>query len=213
MPRRHLLLSLLASALLATGVQAHFVWLERTADVPAAFFGEWIDNVRETQDGYLKIIAGSRAFAADGSSLAVTAKHDRLAIASAPSGDLRFSAHYRPEKGDTFVRYHARHGRSDISPARLDFELVPVAAGGNTFTLALRGKPLADAEVTLFSPTGWSRKFKAGADGRVTVETPWAGNYIIEAVHVEKSPGEHEGRAHESVRHVSTLFFHANAKS
>lgn len=209
---RQRLAAFLALALLATTARAHFVWLERTADGPAAFFGEWSDNVRETQDGYLKIIAGPRAFAPNGTALAVTPRHDRLAVASAPAGDLRLSAHYRPEKGETLVRYYARHGRADTNAAQLDLELVPASAGANTFSVVLKGQPLADAEVTLFTSVGWSRKFKAGADGRVTIETPWPGAYLIEVAHLEKSPGQHEGRPHESVRHVSTLFFD-NAKN
>ncbi|MES2697191.1 MAG: DUF4198 domain-containing protein [Verrucomicrobiota bacterium] len=201
------LLTLLSVASFATLAQAHFVWLERTADGPAAFFGEWSDNVRENQDGYLKIITAPRAFAPDGSALAVTPKHDRLVVATAPAGDLRLTAHYRPEKGETFVRYYARHGRTDTSAAKLELEIVPVAKGGNTFSIALKGKPLADTEVTLFSSVGWSRKFKTGADGRVTLETPWAGQYVIEVAHIEKTAGEHDGRAHQQVRHVSTLLF------
>ena len=37
----------------ATGAaQAHFVWLERSAEGPAkAYFGEWADDVREKRDG------------------------------------------------------------------------------------------------------------------------------------------------------------------
>ncbi len=211
---RHRLTALLSFALLATSAQAHCLWLERTATGPAAFFGEWSDNIRETQDGYLKIIAAPRAFAPDGTTLAVTPKSDRLSLAAAPAtGDLRLAAHYRPEKGETFVRYHARLGRTDAQPARLDLELVPVAAASNTFTLVFQGKPLPAAEVTLFSTPGWSRKFKTGADGRVTVETPWPGTYVIEVVHLDKTPGEHEGRAHQSVRHVSTILFDTGTKS
>lgn len=205
LPKR--LTALLVLALLATRAQAHFVWLERTPDGPAAFFGEWSDNVRENQDGYLKFIAGPKAISPDGAPLAVTAKHDRLAVAPAPAGDLRFSAHYRPEKGDNFIRYHARHGRADTSAAKLDLEIVPVAKGGNTFAVFLKGRPLREAELTLFSSAGWSRKWKTGADGRVTIETPWPGSYVLEIAHLEKSPGEHEGRPHQAVRHVSTLFF------
>lgn len=201
------LTALLSFLSLASLASAHFVWVERTNDGPAAFFGEWSDNLRENQDGYLKIIAAPKALAPDGSALAVTVKHDKLAIAAAPAGDLRLNAHYRPEKGETFVRYYARNGRSDTGAAKLDYELVPVAAGGNTFVVTLKGKPLADAEVVLFSSVGWSRKFKSGADGKVTVETPWMGEYVLETSHIEKTPGEHEGRAHQQVRHVSTILF------
>lgn len=205
-------LTLATLALLTVQARAHFVWLEQTAEGPAAFFGEWADNVRENQDGYLKLITAPQAFAADGSELAVTRQHDRFTItASAGAGDLRLDERYRPEKGETLVRYHARLGRTDTTH-RLDLELVPVAAGGNTFTLVFRGRPLPGTDVTLFSAEGWNRKFKSGADGRVTVLTPWPGQYVLETTHVDPTPGEHAGRAHQSVRHVSTLTFTAAAK-
>lgn len=204
---RTLGLASFALTLLAVAARAHFVWLESTAQGPAAFFGEWADNARENQDGYLKLLTGPQAYAADGTTLAVTKQHDRFAIAApAASGDLRLEERFRPEKGDTLVRYHARLGRTDTEH-RLDLELVPVTAGGNTFTLVFQGQPLAGVEVTLFSAEGWSRKFKSGADGRVTVLTPWPGQYVLEVSHVNKAPGEHAGRAHQSVRHVSTLTF------
>lgn len=202
---------LLLLPLLTPVARAHFVWLERTAEGPAAFFGEWVDNLRENQDGYLKIVGAPRAIASDGAELTVTRRHDRLAIAATASTDLRLSAHYRPEKGETFIRYHARLGRSDTSPARLDLELVPVSPAANAFTLVFQGQPLPGTDVTLFSATGWSRKFRSTADGRVSVETPWPGAYVLEVSHLDKTPGEHEGRAHQSVRHVSTLRFETAA--
>lgn len=206
-------LASLSFTLLAVSARAHFVWLEHTADGPAAFFGEWAEGVRENQDGYLKLITAPKAYASDGSELVVTKQHDRFAVAAAATnGDLRLTERYRPEKGDVLVRYHARLGRTDTSH-RLDLELVPVSAGANTFTVVYQGQPVANAEVTLFSAEGWNRKFKAGADGRVTVLTPWAGQYVLEVTHLDKTPGEHAGRAHTSVRNVSTLTFTVAAKS
>lgn len=187
---------------------AHFVWVERAPDDSvSAWFGEWSDDVRETQDGYLKLIAAPYALAADGSKLAVEILHDRVAIkADGAAGDIRLGNFYFPEKGERLIHYQARLGRTQTQ-AVLPLELVPVAAGSNTFTLELRGQPLADAAVTLFTASGWNRTFKTGPDGRVTIETPWPGQAVLEAAHVEETAGEHDGRAYASVRHVATLTF------
>lgn len=209
--KRHLIAILALGLSFAASARAHFVWLERDAATgsTAAYFGEWAAGLRETRDGYLKLIAAPRAFAADGSELPVKIEHDHIAIAAPATpipGDLRLENLYRPEKGDNLVHYQAKLGRADTA-ARFALELVPVAADSNTFTLLLRGEPLAETDVTLFTSSGWNRTFKTDAPGRVTLETPWPGQCVVEAGHVENRAGEHEGRAHQGVRHVATVTF------
>jgi hypothetical protein len=44
-------------------VHAHFLWLERDGDGPArAYFGEWIDDIREKTGGLLDRFKAPRAF-------------------------------------------------------------------------------------------------------------------------------------------------------
>ena len=207
------LITLLASLALAASAQAHFVWIERdAAGAPAAFFGEWAHDVRETEDGYLKLIAAPKAFAADGAELTVTRQNDRLAIdAGDTTGDLRLADVYFPEKGTNLTRYQAKLGRTETA-AKFDLELVPATADGNTFTLLLRGQPVPDEDVTLFTSSGWNRTWKTDAEGKVTLETPWPGRCVVEVGHLDKTPGEHDGRAYEAVRHVHTVTFDVPAK-
>src|SRR5690606_153705 len=91
----------------ALPASAHFVWVERAPnDSVSAWFGEWSDDVRETQDGYLKLIAAPYALAADGSELAVEILHDRVAITTdADAGDIRLGNFYFPEKGERLIHY------------------------------------------------------------------------------------------------------------
>lgn len=209
-----LLPSSLAVLALAVSAQAHFVWLERDASgETAAYFGEWAAGLRETEEGHLKLIAAPKAFATDGKELAVTRKNDRLAIAATGvAGDLRLINLYFPEKAKNLSLYQAKLGRTETA-AKFALELVPVAAGSNSFTLLLNGAPLADADVVLFTSSGWNRTFKTDAAGKVTIETPWSGQAVIEVGHVEKKAGEHEGRAYEGIRHVFTLSFIVPAKA
>jgi hypothetical protein len=191
----------------AAPLHAHFVWIERDAQgATAAYFGEWAADVRETQDGYLKLIASPKAFLADGKELAVTRADDRLNIAgpTAANGDIRFTDTYFGEKAKSVTVYQAKLGRSETA-AKFDLELVPVAPDSNSFTLLLHGASVPDADVTLFTSSGWNRTFKTDAAGKVTIETPWPGQAIIEVGHLEKKAGEQDGRAYESIRHVFTL--------
>lgn len=210
------LLSASLALLACASARAHFVWLERDAATGsvAAWFGEWTAGVRETEDGYLKLVAAPKAFASDGKEIAVTRAHDRLPVAAdGASGDIRLVNVYFPEKAKNLSLYQARLGRAETAGGdKLALELVPAAAGSNTFTLLLRGQPLADADVVLFTSSGWNRTFKTDAAGKVTIETPWPGQAVIEVGHVEKTAGEHEGRAYEGVRHVFTLTFDVPAK-
>jgi len=188
-------------------LQAHFVWIERDVQGnAAAYFGEWAANVRETQDGYLKLIANPKAFTADGKELAVTRGNDRLSIAAPATGDIRLSDTYFGEKAKSVSFYQAKLGRTE-TVAKFDLELVPVAPNSNSFTLLFHGNPLPDSDVTLFTSSGWNRTFKTDAAGKVTVETPWPGQAIIEVAHQEKKAGEKDGRAYEGIRHVFTLTF------
>ncbi len=60
--------TLLALALALGGAaHAHFVWLEpATGGEAKAYFGEWADDLRETEAGHLKLVSAPAAVAADG---------------------------------------------------------------------------------------------------------------------------------------------------
>lgn len=204
--KTRLLRLVLGSLLLALTAQAHFVWLERGPQGVAAFFGEYAENVRETESGYLKGIVQVTAVDEKGQAVSVVRETGALRLADAPAGDLRLTAHFRPEKGETLVRYSARLGVAQPSAA-LDLELVPVAGERGAFAVLFKGAPQPEAEVTLFSEEGWSRKFKADGAGRVAVLTPWPGQYVLETAHTEDAAGVFEGRSHQKVRHVATLTF------
>ena len=48
---------------LSANAQAHFVWLERDGEGPArAYFGEWIDDIREKTGGLLDRFKAPRGF-------------------------------------------------------------------------------------------------------------------------------------------------------
>src|SRR5687767_909330 len=71
--------------------EAHYVWLEHDGDGPArAYFGEWIDDIREKSGGLLDRIKAPRVFlGANNEPLPVKRNENNLEIAAQGRGDLR----------------------------------------------------------------------------------------------------------------------------
>ena len=163
--------TLAAIALLgsAGAAQAHFVWLERADQGPAkAYFGEWADDLREKRDGLLgKVLVAPVVTGADGKALKASAEGaDFVEFATSGKGDVRLSQPIQFK--DTLMQYGAKAGREDTQ-GKLDLELVPAAAGSNTFVLHFKGKPLAKTEVTVFGPPKWEKRFHSDENGRIAV--------------------------------------------
>lgn len=199
--------ALVALLLACSGLaQAHFVWIERDGGADAkAYFGEWAQNLRERDDGHLKMLASPRAFAA-GRDLKIERGADHLLLKNAGSGDVRLLEEV--VYGKNLIVYHIKNGRAETAAA-LDLELVPVSAGGNRFTLLFRGEPVTKTEVTVFGPPQWQKSFYTDAQGQLTIDTPWAGFYVLEAAHEEPKAGNLDGKPYEKTRHITTLSFTA----
>ena len=199
---------LLAAALISASAHAHFVWLEPGAKPGEsnAYFGEWADDVRETESGYLKILTAPRGVAADPNTVSVTRHNDHLALKGPATGDARLVVGYLNDKG-VLSLYQPKSGRTETA-ARHALELVPTAANSNSFTLLLDGKPLPSKDVVVFGPPKWSKTFHTDKEGRVTIVTPWPGQYVVEVGHLDKEAGgQWEGKAYTQTRHVATLTF------
>ena len=194
--------------LVALPAQAHYIWMERDGTGTARiFFGEWQDELKEKTGGLLDRVVGPVAYTADPKApLPVTRKADHIEVAATGTGDVRMveAGYPMPAQATSKVVFYARAGRSETTGS-LDLELVPAEAGGNAFTLMFRGKPLAKAKVEVFGPPRWSQALNTDPAGKVTISTPWAGQYVIEVAHVETHEGATSGPAR--TRHVSTLSF------
>ncbi|WP_207538324.1 DUF4198 domain-containing protein [Sabulicella rubraurantiaca] len=212
---RHLPTLALASlvAILPGMASAHQIWLEREGSTARAYFGEPVENLREPRGGLLDRIASPRVFLGEGGQPLTLRRTENAIEATLPAGtgDVRLveeglGTHGQAETGRTKPVLLAREGRSETRPA-MELELVPEAAGGNRFTLMFRGQPLPRAEVTLVAPPRWERRMRTDAEGRVSFETPWAGRYVAEAVHIENAPGGDGDGAYARRRLVSTVSF------
>ncbi|MDM0035045.1 DUF4198 domain-containing protein [Variovorax sp. J22P271] len=201
--------TLLALSLVLSGAaHAHFVWLEPAAagGEAKAYFGEWADDLRETEAGHLKLVAAPRAVAADGKQAPATRHSDHFSVPAGASGDARLVGGYVSDKGVVSL-YQARTGRTETT-ARHALELVPQAPGSNGFTLLLNGKPLAKTKVVVFGPPKWEKSFYSDDAGQLTLQTPWPGQYVAEVSHTDKdAAGSWDGKPYTQTRHVATLSF------
>jgi len=208
------LFTMLATLSLIPSAHAHFLWLERDGDGPArAYFGEWIDDIREKTGGLLDRFKAPRAFlGASNDPLPVKRNDNHLEITVKGSGDVRFvdsSVPPREDKekgGATKTIYYAKAGRAEPA-AKLDLELVPTAPSGNTLVLTFHGAPLPKAEVTLVGPSKWQKPLTTDDKGQVTLPTPWAGRYVLEVTHFDDKAGGSGSEKFNRTRHISSLSF------
>jgi hypothetical protein len=208
------LFTMFATLSLISSAHAHFVWLERDGEGPArAYFGEWIDDIREKTGGLLDRFKAPRAFLGTSSELLpVKRNENNLEINAKGRGDVRFvdsSVPPREDKekgGATKTIYYAKAGRAETA-AKLDLELVPTTANSNTFVLLFFGAPLPKAELTIIGPSKWEKPLVTDEQGRVTLPTPWAGRYVLEVTHFEEKAGGSGEEQFHRTRHISSLSF------
>ena len=199
---------------LSQTAHAHFLWLERDGEGPArAYFGEWIDDIREKTGGLLDRFKAPRAYLGTSTEpLPVKRNDNNLEINAKGRGDVRFidsSVPSREDKekgGATKTIYYAKAGRAETT-AKLDLELVPIAANGNTFVLVFLGKPLPKAELTIIGPSKWEKPLVTDEQGQVTLPTPWAGRYVLEVTHFDEKAGGSGAERFDRTRHISSLSF------
>lgn len=96
----HLFFSAFLLLALSETVHAHFLWLERDGDGPArAYFGEWIDDIREKTGGLLERFKAPRAYLGTSSEpLPVKRNDNNLEINAKGRGDVLGSAGMAEEK-------------------------------------------------------------------------------------------------------------------
>jgi hypothetical protein len=208
------LLTMFATMSLVPSAHAHFLWLERDGEGPArAYFGEFIDDVREKTGGLLDRFKTPRAFVgASNAPLQVKRNENNLEFAAKGPGDVRFvdkdiPAREDKEKGGmTKTIYYAKHGRSEIS-AKLDLELVPTQANGKIFVLMFFRASLPKAELTIIGPSKWEKPLVTDEKGHITLPTPWAGRYVLEVTYFDEKAGGSGTEQFNRTRHISSLSF------
>ncbi|ADQ83627.1 hypothetical protein [Methylovorus sp. MP688] len=194
---------LLSTLLFSLSAHADYVWLERDGATAHAYLGE-LQPDRPVASA--ELLGDARAFMADGKSLATTMSDSHYSIANLrEGGDLRFTAKRQSSNGGLLF-YQAKAGREDTKPVN-DLELVPDQAGGNTFRLYWKSRQVPADQVNVYTSEGWTRSFKAAADGSVTITTPFPGRYVLEVTAKVNGTVELDGKKYDDVRHVATVSF------
>jgi len=209
-------IALLAAALPAS---AHYIWIERQDDGRARlYFGEYQDNEREKSGGRLDEIRNPRAWFLDRHGrrrelqAAKLADHFDLGPVRVPAAVLAEDSGYEVRDwtrlgfGVVKPLFYARYAALGPASARepqLTLDIVPLNA--QRLRVTFRGSLLAKAKVMVYAPNTWLQERRTDERGEVSIATPWPGQYVIEVTHLERQPGQFDGKSYENLRHRMTL--------
>lgn len=208
------LMALVLSSM-AVAASAHELWIERDGNGPVRVYVGHAEGHPDKGESVAKLEANTKVFTTDAKQLAKLAvKEDHLEATVATQGDARmvndlvWNPWKTKEGGYQAAIFTARAGRTDTK-AVLDFELVPVAANGNTFTLVYKGKPLAEADVNVISPEKWTKTFTTDSEGRITLPIKEKGRFILVGAHnVDADKGtEVAGQKVDKLSYTTALSF------
>lgn len=217
----------IAALCLSATAQAHQVWIEQPAGKPAIVrFGEFAENLREASPGYLDTFVKLSARlvspkgelplkiikVADGFTLSAKAERNESLLAEEQALPLRKFKHGGGEPINAWFLMNARY-TADASVAaqpKLTMDIVPTGKPAE-FQLVLKGQPLAKAKLVAMVQSGWEKVAYTDAQGKARFDLPWKGQYVLRAMHIDRTPGERQGangpEAYDGIGYVSTLTF------
>lgn len=218
---KQIIRSMLVMTLLPSLTSAHYIWIERVGSTSRVYFGEIQDGEREKSPGKLDKVKGLRVFTVDKGGQSKEIKNAKTAdffkaetgqtdFVLAQNLDVPVADMKKYNWGLVKPMYYARHGAGvTTDPVRpvLALDVVPVAGSENVFQVFFKGAPLKGEKLMIYAPNTWAKEYKTDAEGKVKLEAPWAGQYVLEVIHTDNTAGTFEGKAYESVRHRATYTF------
>ncbi|RIX71607.1 hypothetical protein [Acidovorax cavernicola] len=195
-------LAVLALSLsLAASARADYLWLQRDGAQARVFAGEVPKPLAQ-----LPALRDARPVAPEGQSPALETAANHFAFTPAGQGDLRFTA-TRADADGVLTYFQAKFGRAETKAVN-DLELVPTVAGGNTFQLMFKGRPVAASQVNVDTSEGWRRVLTPAKDGSVSFVPAFPGLYVLEvSARVDNGAVTIDGKKYADVRHTATLSF------
>lgn len=191
----------LALLALAQNAAADYLWLQRDGAQARVFAGELHKPLAQ-----LPALKDAKPVAPRGQAPLVQAAANHFAFTPAESGDLRFTA-TRAEADGVLTYFQAKAGRAETQAVN-DLELVPTEAGGNTFQLMFKGRPVAASQVNVETSEGWRRVLAPAKDGTVGFVPAFPGLYVLEvSARVNNGSVTLDGKKYNDVRHTATLSF------
>lgn len=184
--------------------QAHMLWLERASDAKThAFFGEYSEQLKETQEGALKSFSQAKAIQTK-KQFSPQLHKDHLVYSTKDQADVQL--HHELIYGESLLSYHAKSGRQNLK-ADSELDIVPVQPNSNTFTVMYQGKPTADVKVTVYSPQHWLKNYTTNNQGQINIATPWKGQYVLEVSQEIDKTGKLNQQVYKKQYLVTTLSF------
>lgn len=206
---------------LALSAHAHQIWLEQPDQEDAVIrFGEFGDNLREASPGLLDrfgkptatLISGkdekqSEANkTADGFALPFSAAQGATIVAEDANFPLRTFKMNDKDVTNWFYPAARLITSFDAQPSKLPLDIVPAGESGE-FKVVFKDQPLPKAKVTLITQSGWVKEDYTDDKGLVSFDMPWKGQYVAEASHTDRTPGERGTEKYDGVNYVTTLTY------
>lgn len=194
-------------------VSAHALWVVPAEGGYKIHYGEPGESVLEKKEKLVGL--GSMQIKdASGKTVKGAVQEDHVWVA-AVQGGVSVSTPDAPLYGEGehagkpfwHARFVADVSQKILPTAGMALEILPDGKENLSFLVFKKGKPLADQGVTLFAPSGWNKTFKTDVSGKLRVEAPWPGLYVLEVGVEEKSAGKFKDRDYAQVYHAYTLSF------
>lgn len=214
---------------------AHALWIETNTvgknglnHEVKIFYGEYATNEKEkTQKWYSDVKEFSLWLSAPGK--------EKIKLNTTDKED-HFSAHFTPEKDGVYTLTVVHEAKDLGGTTKYEFSSLAAVTVGKNATInldevsnplkistnetkvykttsnvqvkaILNGKPLANKQVSVFSPEGWSKEFITDTNGMINFNPIWPGRYVIEASNFVKNSGEHNGKEYKAEWQGATYSF------
>jgi hypothetical protein len=201
------------AAALATSARAHAVWAVPAEGGYKIHYGEPGEGVLENR-AKLEELGPLAIKDAAGKDVKGVLRDDHILVTAGPGGITAVAAEAQLYgEGEEAGRpvWHARFvadpGRKLAPTKGAALEILPDGKDSVSFAVVKGGKPLAGGGVTMVAPGGWSKSFKTDSQGKLRIETPWPGLYVLEVGVEEKAPGKLKDKPYVNVYNAFTLSF------
>ena len=208
------MVAVLLAALGTTDAFAHALWIEKNQKGElVARFGEYGEGLREKSGGKLDEITHFEAWTpgAEGKSAVLTPQKIENGFELGTQGSAWVQDVKLPVKdmskyklGIAKPHLYARFAGA-VGTAKPETRLDILLTGDAQAQVFFDQAPLAKEKAEWIAPNGWSKSFKTDEQGKVKLDLPWAGLYVLEVTHVIEKAGEYEGKPYEVERHRATL--------
>lgn len=211
---RQLFLTALA-ALSVNVASAHSVWIESLEGKLVVRFGE-VGTDYEKSPGYLDQLELPKVADAKDGKITVEKGGDFFLLKDAKPAEssvisTKFPVMEKPatDKKPASARWPQFYARWQVAGAAATpvstLDIVPAAEAGKA-TVYFKGKPLAEAELTLIKPDGKEVDLKADGEGVVKFTAEGKGLFVLSvAGYSETVGGTYEGKNYTVISHNSSL--------